>query len=285
MNKFHSVVDSEIRVVHPEAREVNYAKNFKEPVHTDIYSDPRIIKSRKLWNINSVIESMDKCNIEYGLLSGLAWKNLSILKKNNDYVKQCLQLHSNKFRGLYTPNPLNPQRSADEIMALDKNLYVGVELIPKWQNININLESLKPIVKAVKKRNFFLKIYTAHLTQTLDGDAPYRTLQFLKKNPKVRTLIPHLGGMLCLYGLYSPIRKVLKNAYFITSVSATMKMTKFAAEVNPDNLLFGTDFPFNHCFNQTTPLKALKKMNIPNQIKTQILGQKAFDLFNFSKSV
>ena len=63
MNKFHSVVDSEIRVVHPEAREVNYAKNFKEPVHTDIYSDPRIIKSRKLWNINSVIESMDKCNI------------------------------------------------------------------------------------------------------------------------------------------------------------------------------------------------------------------------------
>ena len=36
-----------------------------------------------------------------------------------------------------------------------------------------------------RKRNFFLKIYTAHITQTLDGDSPYRTLQFLKKYPNI----------------------------------------------------------------------------------------------------
>ena len=45
-----------------------------------------------------------------------------------------------------------------------------------------------------------------------------------------------------------------------------MKMVKFASEVNPDNLLFGTDFPFNNCFDQETPLKKMYEMDIPDNI-------------------
>ena len=118
-------------------------------------------------------------------------------------------------------------------MQIDKKIYIGVELIPKWQNVN--------------------------------------------------TLIPHLGGLVCLYGLFSPIRKLIKNAYFITSVSATMKMVKFASEVNPDNLLFGTDFPFNNCFNQKFPLEEMYNMKISDDVKNNILGRKAFKLFGFDK--
>ena len=62
-----------------------------------------------------------------------------------------------------------------------------------------------------------------------------------------------------------------------------MKMVKFASEVNPDNLLFGTDFPFNNCFDQETPLKKMYEMDIPDNIKYNILGKKAFKLFRFDK--
>jgi predicted TIM-barrel fold metal-dependent hydrolase len=87
--------------------------------------------------------------------------------------------------------------------------------------------------------------------------------------------------MLCLYGLWPPIREVLKNAYFITSVSATMKMVEFAAAVNPDNLVFGTDFPFNHCFDQITPLKEMATLNIADHIKEKILSNTARSIFQF----
>ena len=277
------IVDSEIRVVHSDARNVDYLKDSNEGVRKDIYSHSLIMKSIKLWNIESIVESMNKCNIDFGILSGLAWENSSILKENNDYVKSCLIRYPKKFRGLYNACLLDPDKSADEIMHLDKDIYVGVELIPKWQGTNINDNYLSPIIDAIKKRDFFLKIYTAHPTQTLSGDSPYRTLQFLKKNPDVNTLIPHLGGLLCLYGLFPPISKLIEKAYFITSVSDTMKMVKFASEVNPDNLLFGTDFPFNNCFDQETPLKKMYEMDIPDNIKYNILGKKAFKLFRFDK--
>ena len=277
------IVDSEIRVVHPAARKINYLKNSTERVLKDIYNHPAASQAMKLWGIESVIESMDKCNINFGLLSGLAWKDPKILKENNDYVKSCLLRYPQRLRGLYNASTVDPEQSAKDIMQIDKKIYIGVELIPKWQDANINDANLDPIISAVKKRNFFLKIYTAHPTQTLDGDAPYRTLQFLKKNPNVNTLIPHLGGLLCLYGLFSPIRKLIKNAYFITSVSDTMKMVKFASEVNPDNLLFGTDFPFNNCFNQKSPLEEMYNMKISDDVKNNILGRKAFKLFGFDK--
>ena len=159
-----------------------------------------------------------------------------------------------------------------------------LKLIPKWQKININNPHLEPIFEAVRKRGYFMKVYTAHPTQTLDGDAPYRTLQFLRQHLDIRTLIPHMGGLLCLYGLYPTIREVIKNAYFITSVSATMQMVKFAAEVNPNNLLFGTDFPFNHCFDQETPLEEMLAMGLPEDVKEKILGRTALSLFSFEGS-
>jgi len=281
MEKNNLVVDCEIRTVHKEARNVNYLKNLNEGVKKDIYSHPKIKKAIKLWSIESIIESMNKCKIKFGLLSGLAWYDQKILKDNNNYVKACLYKYKNKFRGLYNASTLNPEESANEIMNLDKRIYIGVELIPKWQKTNINDRNLTPIIKAVKKRNLFLKIYTAHPTQTLDGDAPYRTLKFLEKNPDLKTLIPHMGGLLCIYGLFPPIQKIIRNSYFITSVSETMKMVKFASEVNSNNLLFGTDYPFNNDFSQENSLKKMYNLKIPSNIKRNILGKKAIKLFGF----
>ena len=99
MNKFNLVVDSEVRIVHPEARKINFAKNSKEEkIHKAIYADRRIIKTMKLWSIESVIASMKRSNIKYGVLSGLHWTKLVNLKKNNDYIRQCIQTYPNRFK-------------------------------------------------------------------------------------------------------------------------------------------------------------------------------------------
>lgn len=278
------IVDAEVRIVHPEARRLDFAQNTNEPVRRVIYNSPEAVRSHTLWNVEALRESMAESNIEYAILSGLAWNDGAIIRDNNAYVADCLDRYPDEFKGLYTPDPTDPEAAATEIMGLNEQRYIGVELIPKWQNTHINDPKLEPIFDAVRRRNFFMKVYTAHPTQTLDGDAPYRTLQFLKEHSEIKTLIPHLGGLLCLYGLWLPIREALKNAYFITSVSATMKMVEFAAAVNPDNLVFGTDFPFNHCFDQITPLREMATLNIADDIKGKILSGTALSIFQFGRN-
>ena len=127
----------------------------------------------------------------------------------------------------------------------------------------------------------FLKIYTAHPIQTLNGDSPYRTLKFISENKNIKLIIPHLGGLLSIYALLPKVKKILKNVHFITSVSSTMEMVKFSSEVNSKNLLFGTDFPFNHCFNQSQPIKKMKNLKILNNFKKEIFYLNAKRLFKF----
>ena len=74
-----NIVDSEIRVVHPEARNINYAKKNRENfLQKFVYSDKNISKAIKLWSLESVLKSMRKSKIKYGILSGLSWQNYNI---------------------------------------------------------------------------------------------------------------------------------------------------------------------------------------------------------------
>ncbi|MND08968.1 Amidohydrolase [compost metagenome] len=51
--------------------------------------------------------------------------------------------------------------------------------------------------------------------------------------------------------------------------------------MNPDNLIFGTDFPFNHCFDQETPLKEMHGLALPDAARRRILGGAAAALLGF----
>ena len=275
------IVDAEVRVLHPEARHSDYASNTQEPVRDIIYEHPEFPLIMEKLSGESLIKSMDENKIQFGILSGIAWHDREILDKNNKYVAECVEQYSNRFRALYIADPSDPVQAAKEIRLLDDSIYIGVELIPKWQKVHIDDKDLYPIFKAVKERNFFFKAYTAHITQTLDGDSPYRLLQFLKSNPDLKVLVPHMGGLLCLYALIPEIREALKNAYFITSVSSTMEMVNFAAKINPNNLLFGTDFPFNHCHDQSTQIEYMKNTDLSEVVKNKIMGESALSLFQF----
>ena len=125
------IVDSEVRVVHPAARRADYAAHTNEPVRQVIYNHPEVAAAMQLWGVEAALDSMGRCGIRYGILSGLAWNDPAILRENNDYVRYCLKHHGDRFRGLYTPDPSDPDRAADEIMRLNSSLYIGVETNPK----------------------------------------------------------------------------------------------------------------------------------------------------------
>ena len=158
--KKYSIIDCEVRVVHKAARNKNFLKNSNEGVVKDIYQHKAINKAIKLWDVESLLKSMDKNNIKYAILSGLAWRNKKASLENNEYVKYCLKKYKGRFLGFYNVPLHNIKKAVTDILNLDKNIYIGVEIIPKWQNTTINDKKLSPIINAIKKKkNVFKDLY------------------------------------------------------------------------------------------------------------------------------
>lgn len=272
------IIDCELRVLHPEARSANYA-SVAEPIVTEkIYKHPGFPSVRNQLSAPSHIRTMIDNQVSVALISGLGWRTSRIRLQNNDYVARSVSRYRRYFRGFFIIDSTDINRSLREVDSLDESVFIGVEIMNNYSGGHIDDRQIQPILDLIRERNLILKVFSAHPIQTLDGDSPYRLLTMIKRNPGLNIMVGHLGGLLCLYGLLPEIHKAMERVYFITSVSSTMKMVEFAAQVNPDNLLFGSDAPFNHCHSQDLPLKALKGLNLDRKTKKKVLGGTAHSL-------
>ena len=86
--KIKNIIDCEVRLVHEKARNKNFMKGTNEGVIRDVYQHKKIGKAVKLWDINTLIKSMNKNSIKFAIVSGLAWSSLKVQTENNKYVKK-----------------------------------------------------------------------------------------------------------------------------------------------------------------------------------------------------
>jgi predicted TIM-barrel fold metal-dependent hydrolase len=273
------IIDAEVHLLHPEARQSDFMAGTNEPVRKAIHEHEDFPILEDLMGVDNLIESMEQNGIGRCIIMGLPWLDPDINAANNEFIADTVAHYPDKFRGMYIPHLEDIQQAKKEIESLDQQSFIGVKLIPTWQQMRIDDDSLEPLITAVKEQGLFLMVHTDHLTQSLDGDAPYRLLQFLRKHSDVKLLAPHLGGLLCIYALDDRIESLLENTYFITSVSSTMKMVQYAVNVNPDNVIFGTDFPFNHCHNQGSLIEELNDLSLSAEEEAKVFHETAATLF------
>ena len=279
MNFRFPVLDAEVHLLHPEACDAAFASGENEPARKALHEHPDFPLLREKLSVEALLDSMGANGITRALIMGVSWRSSRCQHDNNAFIETCVCKYPDRFRGLYIPDLSDPLKAAQDIGQLNTARFIGIKLLPAWQGIHIDDPSLYPLWQVLAQKQLFLMVHTDHPTQTSDGDTPYRLLRFMQNNPEIRVLAPHLGGLLCLYGLMPKIQQAIRNAHFITSVSASMQMVEFAAGVNGNNLLFGTDFPFNHCHDQTTPLKALHNLSLTDDMKQMILYKNAHRLF------
>lgn len=275
----NKIFDAELRVIFPEALRKDFEIDASEPF-AQISKHPEAEATHPLWTIESVIKEMNRSAVGMGLLSGLPWNNKKWHDRHNQYIKQCIVDYPHRFKGLYSLYLDSVESAVEQIYHLDQQIFTGVEIIPKWQGVHIDQQSLYPVFEAIKEKDLYLKAYTAHVTQTLDGDSPHRLLKMLLKHPDMKVLVPHLGGLLCLYRLMPGLESAFINTWFISSVSATMLMTKFAMEVNSDNILFGTDFPFNHGHSIQQSIDQVREILPDQSVLDKLLWSNAESIFN-----
>lgn len=265
------VIDCEVHLLHPEATQASFAHGDPEPVRQAIHLHPDFPSIRALLNLDALLASMESNNIEKCFLLGMSWLDEGRLQANNQYIEDVVSRYPKKFVGFHIPHLGNPLKAAQEIENLDTNIIRGIKILPRWQKRCIDDPELTPLWEVARKKDLFVMVHTDQVTQSYNEDTPQQTFRFIKKNPQLKILAPHLGGLLCLYTKLPENEQILSNTYFITSLSKTMELAKFAAETCPSRILFGSDFPFNHCHNQSSQLQELHSFNLHPEVLRGIL--------------
>lgn len=276
------IIDAEVHLLHPEACHPGFAMASDEPVRKAIHAHPDFSMLGDLMSVEALIQSMDQHHIKWSFIMGLAWRDAGIQRENNQFILACVNKYHERLRGFYILDFANPTNAIKQINHIDGRKIIGAKIIPGWQGCKIDDPALQPVFNELKDRNLPLMVHTDHLHQSPDGDTPQRFFQMIKNNPGLKIFAPHMGGGIFLYSLLESVRKIMQNTIFITSVSSTMQMVEMAAKVIPEQIAFGTDYPFNHCHAQGKLIKEIEAMNIPHAVKKNILAETVLRTFQLS---
>lgn len=273
------IIDTEVHLMHPESIGCDFAAGTDEPVRKAIHDHPDYSRISSLMTLDALLVSMEQNAISHCHLMGMPWRNEAWNEANNEYIEACVRQHPDKFSGMYIPHLGDLGIAAKRVGNLDKSTYLGVKLITGWQDVQMNDPVMYPLYEAIQENSMFLMLHVDHMTQSLDGDAPQKLLDVVCRYPDLKILATHMGGLLCLYHLQDKVRDLMKNVIYITSVSSTMDFVRYASEINPTNIVYGSDYPFNHCHDQCTQLKEIEKL--PRNVCNLILFENAERIFNY----
>ena len=281
MNLQRQVIDAELRCVFSEACQPEFAAtHLREGVIRDIYATNKIDFSS--WLPESFLNAVSKANINGGIISGLAWKDPSLQEMNNLAIDDIIQRSHIPMKGFFMPafqkNEVDWFREASEV---NRDKYVGFEVIPKWHGVGLESQKLNKLIRLAIDMNVYVKVYTCHITQPFQGNNAIETFKMIFEYPDAKFIIPHLGGLLPFYQLDSRYRKRLSECLFLGSVSSTMKMCQYCMDINSSNILFASDYPFNHCCSITEVVDSVKGLDLSEPQRNAFFysnAKRAFDM-------
>lgn len=273
------IIDNEVHIFQP---------NWNKKCSNEPFIDKAFIqhadyeKVIELNSVKSIVSSCKKNNIRKIHLMGIPWISNKLNFENNEYVFDIQDKNQKLVEVLPIVNISKVQETIDYLKKiLSRKKIIGIKVIGGWQNFSIIDSNLDKVYKFLIDNNLFFMPHINHLTQGMEKDSPQHLFGLACKFPKLKIIAPHLGGGLFLYEKFKHIKSKLKNITYISSVSATMYMAETALLYCPEKIIFGTDFPFNHCHNQSSQIEDIKKMDISQDLKDMILYKNAERIFNY----
>ena len=272
------IIDCHVHLVHEAARQ----KGFKlpkgeEPVERTLFASDTIDYELSLSHAEALLESMDKSGIDKSVILGLPWCTSGLCRENNDYIAECAAKYPDKLIPLGIIQPRDQKEALYEIERLtDGHGFKGVKVKPVWQGFRVNdLNIMGPIAEALIRKDALLMVHVDQLINPETHDMPYGIFDLKRNFPELNILGAHLGGLLGLYTHFKRVRDVTGAIWYDTAIPATIKMVEYAADVVPDRITFGTDFPYNIDQTQKTVLDDVKALNLAPGVLEGILWKNA----------
>lgn len=243
-----------------------------DAIYTHKESEPTL----KLAKIEEIKSSMNLAQIDKSVLVSFPWKSLELCSENNDHILEIIN-NSSQFYGICSINP-NKKGWIKEAEKCTQAGAIGLKINPEWQNYSLFSGPTNDLAKFAEKNNIFIMTHIDHaFTESKANTAAFTKL--ISNHPNTKFLAAHLGGLLGIYFLHSPIKKILKNVWFDTAVSSTLKMVEYYADVGLENkVIFGSDFPFNHSHSQKQVVDGIKELQLGDEINKKIFSENFLNL-------
>lgn len=273
------IVDAHVYCLPPRMRD---STGFSPPANEQaigkaIYRHPEGPRALVLSSPESILQSMDKNEIEKSLLVAFPWNSSELCLETNEYLLDLVS-KNNRFSCLCSVQPKQDGfiEKAEYWLACDAS---GLKVNPVWQNFEIDGPEMDDLSIWAAAKDIPIMV---HIDQAYKNSpaSPGSFFSLVQRHPKTKYLASHLGGLLGLYSLHPPVENALNNVWFDTAVSSTMQFVSFYVQAGlAGRLVFGTDFPFNHSHSQRQPLDDLKALSLDDKVKEPILATNYFSLF------
>ena len=185
-----------------------------------------------------LVQQMDACEIEKTVLCSTG-------SDDNFRTKGAMEAYPNRFWALVYANPLEGEKSVQEIYDLVQNKgFSGIKLNPLRHAYVADAECLDPIMEAAKDLHIPVFIHSGHAPYAL----PWSIALLAERFPDVNIVMIHMGHG---HGVY--IDAALKmarrysNLYLeMSGMPMNSKIKEAYKTVGNDRIFFGTDAPFHH---------------------------------------
>ncbi|PJZ25675.1 amidohydrolase [Leptospira hartskeerlii] len=239
------------------------------------WSPERSLDAMNINGIRTAITSISSPGVYFGNIE----EAVSLARRCNEYAREIKEIYSGRFGSFaILPMPLPKEATQEAVYALDTLKAEGIVLLASTKGKFLGDPDFDELMAELDKRNAVVFVHpNIHpSSETLGLKTPGFILEFLcdttraavnliytgtlEKYPRIKWILAHAGGFLpyvawrvSLGNLLPEISEkapqgiltYLKRFYFDTALSPSpFAMTALKELVEPDHILFGSDFPF-----------------------------------------
>jgi predicted TIM-barrel fold metal-dependent hydrolase len=230
---------------------------------------------------DAIIDSMDQAGIARTVLIAFPWADSTLCRENNDFVLEQVTVND-RFMAVCSVQPASLD-ALDEARRVLHAGAIGIKINPVWQGFCLDDAHVNNLAAVVLQNNVFLMLHVDQPYKQSPASPAY-LFDLAVRQPGLKILASHLGGLLGLSCLHPPVAQKLENVWYDTAVSSTLEMVRWYRQAGLTNkLVMGSDFPFNHSHSQKQVVRGLRNLELGHDVLTDIFETNFLRLTGFIK--
>jgi uncharacterized protein len=232
------------------------------------------ISAHTAGTVAALLESMDRAGIEKSVICSIATRpeQFAAILKWSHAIK------SPRIIPLPSIHPDDPD-CVQRVHQVKEEGFAGIKMHPYYQDYFLADERLSPFYEAVSESGLLLVAHCGFdigFPRTRCAD-PAQILKLITTFPKLQFVATHFGG----WQLWDEVEEFLIGREIFMEISFALKylsreqISRMLHNHPRQYLLFGSDSPWD---DQSTCLKALKKLSLDIDLFTEITGKNAQEL-------
>lgn len=218
----------------------------------------------------SIRESMCTAGIELSVLVSMPWASPDLCRETNEHVLEMAQLPY--FACIASVQPKKPGWRDEAERALAEGA-LGIKINPRWQGFALDDACVLELADLIADKKRVLMTHVDQAYRTSECGAAH-LISLAAQRPHTRILAAHMGGLLGMYASLPQVASRLGNLWFDTAISATLYMVPVYMRLGlGSHVVFGSDYPFNHCHSQKVVLEDLRKEVTEPDNQKRVIGE------------